>query len=82
MQTTDRRHGDESPPVGIQHVGEGGAGVVVLEDVGQGGEDEDTHRQKQHLQKTGIVLKLLNQIDKTITQNIVKNNIYKIVETF
>ena len=50
MQTTDRRHGDESPPVGVQHVGEGGAGVVVLEDVGQGGEDEDPHRQKQHLQ--------------------------------
>ena len=43
-----RGHGDEGPPVCVQHVGEGGAGVVVFEDVGQRGEDQDTHGEEEH----------------------------------
>ena len=41
------RHGDEGPPVSVQHGGEAGAVVVVLEDVDQGGEDEDPHKQEE-----------------------------------
>ena len=50
LNPTDRGHGDESPPVGVHHGDEGGAFVVLFEDVGQGGEDEDAHRHEQHEQ--------------------------------
>ena len=43
-----RGHGDERPPVGVHHGGELGLSVVLLKDVGQGGEDEHAHRQEEH----------------------------------
>ena len=55
LNPTDRGHGDESPPVGVHHGDEGRAFVVLFEDVGQGGEDEDAHRHEQHEQPKLLV---------------------------
>ena len=37
------RHGDGSPPEGIDDVGEGGGGLVPLGHVGQWAEDQDAN---------------------------------------
>ena len=40
-------HGDQSPPVGVQHRHETRVSLVILKDVDQGGEDEDPHEEEE-----------------------------------
>ncbi len=68
MSHTYGRHGDECPPVRIQHVGEGGAGIVVLEDVGQRGEDEDAHCQEKH-EEAQLLVTVLQGEAQTLETN-------------
>ena len=50
-----RGHSDECPPISVHHGDEGAALVVLLEDVGQRGEDQDAHRHEQHEQAQLLV---------------------------
>ena len=50
-----RGHSDECPPVRVHHGGELGLAVVLLEDVGQGREDEHPHREEEHEQAQLLV---------------------------
>ena len=50
------RHGDEGPPVGVQHRVEARVGVVVLEDVHEGGEHDGAHPQEQDQQAQLLVV--------------------------
>ena len=40
-------HGDQSPPVGIQHRHETRLFLVILKDVDQRGEDKDSHEEEE-----------------------------------
>ena len=41
------RHGDQSPPVSVQHRHETRVLLVILKDVDQGGEDQDSHEEEE-----------------------------------
>jgi hypothetical protein len=44
---SDRGHGDDGPPVGVEHRLEGGLLVLLLEDVDERGEHDGAHAEEE-----------------------------------
>ena len=58
---THRGHGDDGPPVRVEHGGELGALVVLLDGEGERGEDEDAHRHEEQEQPKLLVAVLYGE---------------------
>jgi len=63
--TSYRCHCDEGPPIGIQHISEWGARVIIFKHIGQGREDEDTHCEEQH-QQTKLLITVFQSKSQTL----------------
>ena len=55
---THRGHGDDSPPVGVEHGVEGGGLLLLLEHEDEGGEHDGAHPQQQEQQPQLLVVGL------------------------
>ena len=62
---THRGHGDDGPPVGVEHGVELGAlvGGVLLDGEGERGEDEDAHRHEEQEQSQLLVAVLYGETE-------------------